>query len=149
MLTAQEVAEKMNDCVYKNEDMFTDSKLAEANLVVVYGASDDLIEFRGAIVEEIDAYQGAIVYLYSVKDKWRLITGDQIEELEDTESPLLDLIPIEDIKAHYINGLFCPKGFSGWLIEAKLPNGMASYPFSVLQDGDVTGRGLVIDMNTL
>lgn len=35
----------------------------EHGIVIVYGASDDLMEFDGAIYEEIDAYEGTTAYL--------------------------------------------------------------------------------------
>lgn len=34
-------------------------------LVIVYGASDDLMEFRGAIYDELDVYGGGVAYLNS------------------------------------------------------------------------------------
>ena len=35
----------------------------ENGIVIVYGASDDLMEFDGAIYEELGAYEGTIAYL--------------------------------------------------------------------------------------
>ncbi len=36
---------------------------ADLGLVVVYGASDDLMEFRGAIEDEVGCYEGGVAYL--------------------------------------------------------------------------------------
>ena len=35
----------------------------EKGIVIVYGASDDLMEFDGAIYDEIEVYEGGIAYL--------------------------------------------------------------------------------------
>lgn len=37
--------------------------MKDFGLVAVFGASDDLMEFRGAIYGELDAYEGTIAYL--------------------------------------------------------------------------------------
>ena len=52
MITAKELAEKLNGIAYG--DSFDDVKqeAKESGLVIVYGASDDLMEFDGAIYDE-------------------------------------------------------------------------------------------------
>ena len=53
MITAKELAEKLNGRAYG--DSFDDVKqeAKESGLVIVYGASDDLMEFDGAIYDEV------------------------------------------------------------------------------------------------
>ena len=71
-MTKEEFAKKLDGREYREE--ITREEAAEAkknNLVVVFGASDDLIEFRGAIYDEINAWGGEIVLL----DKDGLITN--------------------------------------------------------------------------
>lgn len=63
-MTATELAAKLNGRTYGNE--ITREEAAEAKaagLVVVYGASDDLMEFEGAIYDEFDCYEGGIAYV--------------------------------------------------------------------------------------
>lgn len=63
MITKEQLAEKLNNRQYRNE--ITKEEIQEAkesNLVVIFGASDDLIELRGAIYEELDMYNGGIIY---------------------------------------------------------------------------------------
>lgn len=57
MMTKEQLAERLNGRSYCNE-ITTDEEAAaiSAGLVVVFGASDDLIEFRGAINDESDCY---------------------------------------------------------------------------------------------
>ena len=64
MITVKEAAAKLNGCIYTKEgspELFMAMK--ESGLVAVFGASDDLMEFRGAVYEEIGAYNGTTVYL--------------------------------------------------------------------------------------
>ena len=58
-MTAKELAVKLNDSQYDHIESLISSisKLAKNNgLVIVYGASDDLMKFRGAIYNEINCY---------------------------------------------------------------------------------------------
>ena len=58
-MNAKELAAKLNGREYLREITDEEAKQAKASgLVVVYGASDDLIEFRGAIHDEGDCYDG-------------------------------------------------------------------------------------------
>ena len=64
-MTREELAAKLNGRQY-GSDVITDAEEAEAlraGLVVVYGASDDLMEFRGAIHDEEGCYEGGTVSL--------------------------------------------------------------------------------------
>lgn len=62
MITAKELAEKLNGRAYG--DSFDDVKqeAKESGLVIVYGASDDLMEFDGAIYDEGGCFDGGRVY---------------------------------------------------------------------------------------
>lgn len=62
MITAKELAEKLNGIAYG--DSFDDVKqeAKESGLVIVYGASDDLMEFDGAIYDEGGCFDGGRVY---------------------------------------------------------------------------------------
>lgn len=52
-MTKEELANTLDGRIYGNEiDQATERAAAAAGLVVVFGASDDLIEFRGAINDE-------------------------------------------------------------------------------------------------
>lgn len=65
-LTAAEAAMRLNGNRYGDEGspaLFAEMKAA--GLVAVFGASDDLMEFRGAIDEELSAYEGTTAFLTS------------------------------------------------------------------------------------
>ncbi len=62
-MTPKEAAEKLNGNQYRSEgtpDLFKAMKAA--GLVVIYGASDDLMEIEGAASDEIGAYGGGTAY---------------------------------------------------------------------------------------
>lgn len=58
-MNKKELAELLNGRKYREEITSEEEKKAkDNNLVVVFGASDDLCEFRGAIDEELGAWDG-------------------------------------------------------------------------------------------
>ena len=62
-LTIEQVAEQLNGNEYREEgsdQLWSDCK--RHGIVVVFGASDDLMEFRGAIYDEASAYNGTTVF---------------------------------------------------------------------------------------
>jgi len=64
MFTKQELAERLNGRFYLSEMTKDEEQEAkESGLVVVYGQSDDLVELRGAINDELDMYDGGTIYL--------------------------------------------------------------------------------------
>jgi len=64
-LTAEAFAKMIDGCSYGKELTKEQRQLAKENgLVVVYGASDDLMEFDGAIYDEMDCYGGCTAFLH-------------------------------------------------------------------------------------
>lgn len=63
-MTAKELAALLNGRKYGDEITQEEAAAAkEAGLVVVFGQSDDLMEFRGAIDDEVGCWKGEIVYI--------------------------------------------------------------------------------------
>lgn len=64
-MTKKELAEKLNGTEYVGLNLFSEEILKEAKesgLVIVSGASDDLMEFEGALEDEGNCYTGGVVY---------------------------------------------------------------------------------------
>jgi hypothetical protein len=62
-MTIFDFAEVLNGREYLNEMTPLEEQRAKGlNFVVVFGYSDDLAEFRGAIDEEIDCYDGGRIF---------------------------------------------------------------------------------------
>lgn len=63
-MTKEQLAAKITGREY-GEELFPEEEQAAraAGLVIVFGASDDLLEFRGAINDEMGAYEGTSAYI--------------------------------------------------------------------------------------
>ena len=64
----KKVAEALNGCEYGEElSPVMERSLKDGGVVVVFGASDDLTEFRGAIHDEGGGYEGSTIW--STRDR--------------------------------------------------------------------------------
>lgn len=110
----------------------------EAGLVIVYGASDDLMEFRGAINDEVGCYNGGTV-------------------LVDTEGLLPDYDDIDkrdkdDMRAYFrrepegvsLEAVWDDEGYS-WIYRTYIPH----ETFDVVEDDKLYCRGIVFDLAAL
>ena len=65
-MTLKEFSERLNGTEYNGYPIFSkeDIKIAKENgFVIVTGASDDLVEFEGAIEDEAGCFDGGRVYI--------------------------------------------------------------------------------------
>lgn len=122
-MTKEELAKLLNGRQYRNEINDLEEKQAkENNLVVIFGASDDLIEFSGAIYDEFDSYYETTILLN--KD------GTAVA-LED-----------EEIENNTITGIFTQKG---WEFSTDIPHAK----FIIYEGNEFYGEGLVINLDDL
>ena len=80
-MNTKELAKQLNGASYPlrpSADLKEQAKAA--GLVIVYGASDDLMKFDGAIYDEIGCYEGGTAY---VDDKGLLPERENIEDDEE------------------------------------------------------------------
>lgn len=105
-------------------------EVKQNNLVIVFGASDDLMEFRGAIRDDISAYGGATAYLNS--------DGLMINKCHD-DCPY-HAKQIES--ATNINAIWDSEGYS-WVYETTIPH----ETFDILEDGEPYCRGIVFSLD--
>lgn len=106
-----------------------------AGLLIVYGASDDLIDFDGAFRDEVGVYGGDTVAL----DRKGVLDRDQC----DTDDEIADYT-IRKRTARTIEAVWGEDGIS-WQYRTEIP----AATFDVMEDGEVYCRGLVIDINDL
>lgn len=67
-MTKEDLAAKLNGREYTNEMTDAEAKEARNNgLLVIFGASDDLVEFRGTTNDEADANGGTTIYILGGK----------------------------------------------------------------------------------
>ncbi len=121
------VAEKLNGREYGSE--LTDEEaeqLQSVGLVVAFGYSDDNVEFRGAIDEEVGVWEEETIYFFR----------GMIMCIPCGGNPGCPLWKEERKKAKAIT----VKNFDeGWKFETDIPH----EKFTIMEDGEVYGEGIV------
>ncbi|RZJ88553.1 MAG: hypothetical protein EOO20_13360 [Chryseobacterium sp.] len=133
-MTKEQFAEKLNGREYREEMSHEEAKMAkEFGLVVVYGASDDLCEFRGCINEEIDCYEG--------KDlEFTLEHGAK----DDDEDEVLRKHG-HSTSYNRLEILWCKEDPYSWTYHTETPHAT----FDILEDGEKYCRGIVMSVYDL
>lgn len=130
-LTIEQVAEQLNGNEYREEGsdkLWADCK--RHGIVVVFGASDDLMEFRGAIYDEAGAYNGTKVKL---TDKG--LCTSECGEGEDCPYFKASLKG-----ARVIQAIFSPKNPDcTFIYKTDIPHAT----FDIMEDGELYCRGIV------
>jgi hypothetical protein len=104
---------------------------AKANgLVVIYGASDDLMEFSGAIRDEIGAYEGTTAYLHST---------DILQPHQGCECEYCGYKALKKQCAE-IKAVWHDNGDYSWTFTTKIPHA----EFDIVEEGEKYCRGIVI-----
>lgn len=148
-MTKEQLAEQLDGRSRRDEITDEQIQLAkENNLLVLFGASDDLLVARGAIYDEYVAYKGGEFLL--VKDgemyadneeenTYHKAIGDGLYEAsEDTDTA-------DD--PHLIKSEWCPDGNDGvsWRISTNMPS--ASFTLMGDDEEGVYCEGVVIDLD--
>jgi hypothetical protein len=128
-----EIAAQLDGVEYRNEETFINQKqLAEEGIVVAFGASDDLLELRGAIDDEYGAWEGISIMLIKTKDGE--IKALSWEEFHDNRSYIGG-----EFERH-ITAKWCPKDTdASWKITPSCEHAT----FNVEEDGDLYCTGAV------
>jgi len=135
-MTKEDAAALLNGFEYPARGIDTHAKaLKEAGLVAVFGQSDDLMEFRGAIYDEVGAYDGGSALV----DSEGLIPNFETvldEGDEDTLAAYFRRKPA----GMAVEAVWSPDDLeASWLIRTKIPHAT----FDILEDGDLFCRGVV------
>lgn len=139
-MNAGELAEKLSGSEYPvriPEELARQAK--SANLVIVYGASDDLMEFEGAIYDEVGACDGATVYV----DSEGIVPDFDSVDKEDKKA--LKNYFDRDGKGKKIEALWCAEGDYSFTYHTEIPHAT----FEVVEDGEPYCRGIVFSMGDL
>lgn len=109
-----------------------------AGLVVVFGASDDLVELRGAIDDELGAYDGSTFRVCGdgLLKPWPKDSGEEPLDEEDAERYFKrKAAGFKEIEARW-----APKDADlSWDFKTDIPHAT----FDVMEDGEVFCRGIV------
>ncbi len=144
-MNKEQFAELLNGRQYREEITGAEEELANQNgLLVCFGASDDLMEFRGIFFNEIDSYEGGPAFIIKKKGgKIDVISQSDLEELNDLlDDNELDLeIQTAEIVAEWMpDDLGC-----SWLIKTDLPHAT----FDIMDGSELYCRGIVIEKSDI
>lgn len=107
----------------------------DASLVVVYGYSDDNVEFCGAINDEVGAYNGTTVY----------ITPASVLQEPDCDRDDCPYFTRERKRAKTIKAVWHDEGSPCWTFETDIPH----ETFTVMEDGEPWCIGIVFSIKHL
>lgn len=112
-------------------------KAEDSGFVIVYGHSDDCLEFEGAITDEIGAYNGRAIQL--VADKISAYNRQMRWVVADKRTLSGKLGPNE------IRAKWCPDGSTPWTIETDIPHAT----FDICDGDEVFCKGVVFSIYDL
>lgn len=137
VITAKEFADGFYGRDYGNEiTKLEEERAKELGLVVVYGYSDNNVEFRGAIDDEVGVYNGATICLTK--------TG-LFEEPHDICTQDCPFLAAALEKAKTIKAVWHDEGNPCWTFETDIPHEV----FNIYEDGDLFCVGIVFSVEDL
>ena len=141
-MTIKEWAEKLNGIEYPADELDRLNKeMAADGIVAAYGASDDLLEFRGAIYDEVGAWEGTTAKI-APGENGKLKIFNEEENEETAEFNKKQIAAMQKIKAIWEPVDEEGKIFASWLIETKIPH----ETFDIMEDGELFCRGIVFSV---
>lgn len=137
-------AAKLTGRQIDNEITTTEAALAKADgVVVVFGASDDLMEFRGAIYDEFGCYDGGTARVGSavLVPSW-----DNVDHGDENacQAYFASKVGACEITAVWSEGATDPEA-AAWTYKTDIPHST----FDIMEDGEVYCRGIVFAMADL
>jgi hypothetical protein len=143
-MTKEELAKQLNGIEYKDiwrvsREFYSEAK--ESGLVVVHGASDDLMEFRGAIYDECGVGERDSIYL--TKDGFfdKTACDCECKYFQKAKSDFKST-------ARCIDVFWCPKDENGaviasWVYSSTIPHEV----FDVMEDDEIYCKGIVFNLS--
>lgn len=132
-LTAVALAAQLHGRTYGKELTREEAAAAKAaGLVVVFGYSDDNMELRGAIDDEVGCYDGgtALVDTQGLLPDYENIEKDERDLLRTYFAREQNAVPVEAI---------CGQEGYGWIYQTAIPHST----FDIIEDGAKYCRGIV------
>lgn len=135
-MTAKELAAMLSGREVGHEITSTEAwQAADAGLVVVFGYSDDNMELRGAIDDEVGCYDGGTAYL----------TKAGILQEPDCDTDDCPYFAAVKSTAIAIEAVWHNFGSPRWTYETDIPH----ETFDIYEDGEVLCVGIVFSMENL
>lgn len=135
-MTAKELAEMLSGREYSMEISRGEEQEAKAaGLVAVYGYSDDNVELRGAVDEEVGAWDGTTIH----------ITPDGVLQEPDCDRDDCPYFAKEQEKAKTIKAVWHDEGGPCRTFETDIPH----ETFTITEDGEPWCIGIVFSVEDL
>lgn len=136
-MNAQDLAHKLVGLQYPvNLPKELVAQAKSAGLVIVYGASDDLMEFEGAFRDELGCYDGGTANV----DRKGLLPA--FEDLDTRDRDALRDFFQREKSVVPIQALWCAEPGYSWTYKTDLPHAT----FEVAEDSEPYCRGIVFAM---
>lgn len=135
-MTKEDFAKFITGRQYRAELTREEEKLAQENdLVIIFGASDDLTEFRGAITDE--SYSGHLIPIdpYSrTLPSSDCLSGRDCPEFQK----MIERLP-------FIEPLWCEDDKYCWTFKTSIPHS----EFDIMEDDEYYCQGIIIDLKDI
>jgi hypothetical protein len=137
-MDAKEFAKLLNGRTYRSEIELHEAKMAyDEDLVVVFGAYDDLMEFRGSLDDEIGLYDGGTAFV-GRDDVIGISHNCDCEHCEFKEKLKKDYIAIEAVWGDKDVG-------ASWSYKTSIPH----ETFNIYDEGELYCVGIVFSFDDL
>lgn len=132
IITKEELARKLDGCEVGSEISQVDERDAkESGLVVVFGYSDDNVEFRGAIHDEIGCYEGTTVLLHK---------GGALDSDHECDCTYCAFKSIKG-KCIELRAAWCAEPEYSWTYDIGIPHSS----FDVMEGDKKFCRGIIVE----
>lgn len=142
-MNAHELAKLLNGREYRSEITDQECKSArKSGLLVVFGYSDDLVELRGVINDEVSAYDGTT---FQVSKLGLVRSWSEFLATDPTESDAIDYFE----KKRSVSTITIIAKWGGepvWSIAVDGTTGDVA-EFIIMEDGEPFCRGIVVKMS--
>jgi hypothetical protein len=140
-MTPAEFAARITNREYRSELTKEESALAKVHgLVVVFGYSDDNVEFEGAIRDEIGAWDGTTV---RVDAEGVIPDFEQVDK--DNKAEMKEWFRRDGLRSFLIQAVWDAPDEPTWTFKTAIPHST----FDVMEDGEVFCRGIVFSLDEL
>lgn len=140
-MTKEQLAQKLNGREYGDEITYEESAAAKSDgLVVIFGYSDDNVELRGAIDDEISMWDGGTLYLHQggCLDNPDDIDCDRcIKQLKQKQKKCIAIACCWDAEPY------------SWIIKPEYDNSIPFASFEIVEGKDKFCRGIVVRLEDL
>lgn len=137
LFTLKRYAQEINGRQYRQEiDSDLRRRLKEDEVVVLYGASDDLLEIDGVFQEEVGAYDGGLFepVVFGNTDYYDFVASEEKQSfLENNNYPYIDMV-------------WSPENSDfSWIIDTNIPHER----FIIYEDDDTYCEGVLFYLEDL